>query len=96
MREKLKEFCGHKAQVVWSLHPWSAVCRGAALRGLENSPILSRRSRYHYGFVVTKKFEEGIHDEADAVDNLILGKRARKQMNWVMKKAISASLTIAR
>lgn len=81
-----EEFFGSRIQVVKPLRPWSAVCKGAALRGLEESPILSRRSRHHYGFVVHVDFNEDIHDEEDAYQDELQGKRAKNQMKWAVKK----------
>ena len=90
MKIKFDEFCeenfGGNIQVVKPVRPWSAVCRGAALQGLEVSPILSRRSRYHYGFIIHKAFEDGEHDVEDAFEDTILGKRAKNQMKWFVKK----------
>ena len=90
MKLRFDEFCeekfGGRIQVVKPLRPWSAVCRGAALRGLEESPILSRRSRHHYGFVVHVDFDEDRHDEKDALRDELLGKRAKNQMKWAVKK----------
>lgn len=84
------KFCennfGGKIQVIRPVTPWSAVCKGAALRGLEVSPILSRRSRCHYGFKVHVSFEDGEHDEEDAFDDQIYGKRAKNQMLWAVKQ----------
>lgn len=84
------KFCeekfGAKIQVVRPVTPWSAVCKGAALRGLEVSPILSRRARCHYGFKVHVRFEDEEHDEEDAFEDPIYGKRAKNQMLWVVKK----------
>lgn len=87
---KFDEFCeetfGGKTQVVKPVNTWSAICRGAASSGLEVSPILSRRSRYHYGFVIHKAFENDVHDEEDAFDDQFYGKRAKNQMKWFVKK----------
>jgi len=36
-------------EVMQPLYAWTAVVRGAVLRGLEGSMVVSRRSRWHYG-----------------------------------------------
>jgi hypothetical protein len=90
---KFDQFCqerlGGKITVVKPVHCWSAICRGAAQSGLEVSTILSRRSRFHYGFKIHKAFDDHDHDEEDAYDDPILGKRAMNQMIWFVKKVFS-------
>ncbi len=90
VKNKFDHFCeehfGGRIQVVRPVQPWVAVCSGAALQGLEVAPILSRRSRYYYGFIVHKAFEEDEHDEEDAFEDQVYGKRARNQMKWCVKK----------
>jgi len=89
---KFDEFCEEKFDgkitVVKPVHCWSAICRGAAQSGLEVSTILSRRSRFHYGFMIHKTFDDDEHDEEDAFDDPIHGKRAMNQMIWFVKKVI--------
>lgn len=91
LKYKFDEFCeetfGGKIKVVRPMRPWSSVCRGAALRGLEGCPIISRRSRQYIGFVVHVEFEDDEHDEKDAWEDPIDGeKRALNQMMWVVRK----------
>jgi hypothetical protein len=93
---KFDEFCekwfGDNIQVVKPVHSWSAICRGAAQSGLEVSTILSRRSRYHYGFITHKSFDDDEHDEEDAFEDPLYGKRAMNQMTWFVKKVSATSL----
>ena len=56
------------AQSIEIMHPmyaWTAVVRGAVLRGLEGSMVLTRRSRYHYGTSYATVFDEAKHPIAD-------------------------------
>lgn len=89
VKKRFENFCEHnlnrKMAVVQPLQPWSAVCRGAAPRGLEDYPILSRRSRAHYGFVAHEEFNSERHDEADAIWEQG-SKRAKDQMFWPVRK----------
>lgn len=98
IKTKLDEFCEErfagKMQVVRPVRGWSSICRGAALSGLEASPILSRRSRYHYGFVIHKTFDDDEHDEEDAFDDPVYGKRAKNQMRWFVKKVLYSHMII--
>jgi hypothetical protein len=90
---KFKDFCEDdcegRVKIIQPLQPWSVVCRGAALRGLEDCPILSRRSRANYGFAAHEKFQADKHDEADAIDVFPFDKRAKDQMFWPFKKVRS-------
>ena len=55
-------------QTVEVMHPmyaWTAVVRGAVLRGLEGSMVLSRRSRWHYGTSYATVFDEARHPISD-------------------------------
>ena len=90
MLKKFQEFCGGELEgnieVVRPIQAWSGICRGAALRGLEKSPVLFRRSRYHYGFTLHRAFRQGKDREEDAFDDGINGKRAKNQMVWPVGK----------
>ena len=60
------------------------------MRGLDTRPpVLFRRARDAIGIRVHKKFEEGVHDEEDAEDCPLLGKRAMNQMVWLVKRVRS-------
>lgn len=55
-------------QAVEVMHPmyaWTAVVRGAVLRGLDGSMVISRRSRWHYGTSYATVFDEGRHPISD-------------------------------
>lgn len=66
---------------------WSAIARGAALRGLEKSPILFRRSRDFIGTTVHERFVEGTHREEDVFHCPVFKeKRAKNQMKWQVSR----------
>lgn len=52
-------------QILQPLHAWTAVVRGAVLRGLEGSVVDKRRSRWHYGTSYATVFDESKHPVAD-------------------------------
>jgi molecular chaperone DnaK (HSP70) len=52
-------------QVLQPLHAWTAVVRGAVLRGLEGSVVEKRRSRWHYGTSYATVFDESKHPMSD-------------------------------
>jgi len=69
-------------------HCWSAVVRGAALRGLErgHNLIQMRTCRKCYGISISEPFSSFKHSEQDAYCDLFDGKKkARGQMKWLLK-----------
>ncbi|EME87872.1 uncharacterized protein MYCFIDRAFT_129552 [Pseudocercospora fijiensis CIRAD86] len=52
-------------EVLQPLHAWTAVVRGACVRGLEGSLVEKRRSRWHYGTSYATVFDETKHPLSD-------------------------------
>jgi hypothetical protein len=52
-------------EVMHPMYAWTAVVRGAVLRGLEGSMVVSRRSRWHYGTSYATVFDEAKHPISD-------------------------------
>jgi hypothetical protein len=52
-------------EVMHPMYAWTAVVRGAVLRGLEGSMVQSRRSRWHYGTSYATVFDEARHPISD-------------------------------
>ncbi|KAK5175088.1 uncharacterized protein LTR77_000225 [Saxophila tyrrhenica] len=52
-------------EVLQPLHAWTAVVRGAVLRGIEGSLVEKRRSRWHYGTSYATVFDEAKHPMED-------------------------------
>lgn len=48
-QEYIDDELQHECQLVHSDRPWSAVCRGGTIRGLEGSVVLSKKSKFWYG-----------------------------------------------
>ncbi|KAL8366030.1 hypothetical protein RB595_004694 [Gaeumannomyces hyphopodioides] len=48
-------------EVMQPLYAWTAVVRGAVLRGLEGSMVISRKARYHYGTSYATVYDEDKH-----------------------------------
>lgn len=82
-------------EVMQPVNAWTAVVRGAVLRGLEGTElILNRKSRRHYGVKCTTAFNSVVHsvsrrywDEYDEVW------RVNDQMEWYIKKGETVSST---
>jgi hypothetical protein len=47
------------------MYAWTAVVRGAVIRGLEGSVVMSRRSRMHYGTSYATIFDDAKHPLKD-------------------------------
>ena len=52
-------------EVMQPVYAWTAVVRGAVLRGLEGSMVLSRRARYHYGTSYATVYDESKHSVSE-------------------------------
>lgn len=52
-------------EIYHPIHAWTAVVRGAVLRGLEGNMVISRRSRWHYGTSYATVFDEKKHPISD-------------------------------
>lgn len=52
-------------EVMQPLYAWTAVVRGAVIRGLEGSMVVTRKARYHYGTSYATAWEEGKHPISD-------------------------------
>lgn len=73
---------------------WSAVARGAAVRGLESGTVVSRESKRAYGLLCHKKFDESIDEEEDSFQCPVFGKRARDRMDWILHKVRQQPLNL--
>ncbi|KAI7470725.1 actin-like ATPase domain-containing protein [Hortaea werneckii] len=75
-------------EVLQPANAWTAVVRGAVLRGMEGKElVLSRKARRHYGVVVSKPFDEKVHSNGVKYwDDLESCWKARDQMIWYIRK----------
>lgn len=48
-------------EVMQPVYAWTAVVRGAVLRGLEGNIVISRKARMHYGTSYATVYDEGKH-----------------------------------
>ncbi|RMY09904.1 hypothetical protein D0868_03980 [Hortaea werneckii] len=74
--------------VLQPLNAWTAVVRGAVLRGLEGQElVLSRKARRHYGIAASQDFDERIHSaDVKYWDHFQQCWKAKDQMQWYIKK----------
>ncbi|GAB1730368.1 hypothetical protein NU195Hw_g7572t1 [Hortaea werneckii] len=75
-------------EVLQPVNAWTAVVRGAVLRGVEGQElVLSRKARRHYGVKHSSRFDSSIHSEHLRYwDNLKLCWKADNQMTWFITK----------
>lgn len=52
-------------EVMQPVYAWTAVVRGAVLRGLEGNMVISRKSRMHYGTSYATVFDEEKHSVSE-------------------------------
>lgn len=81
----VKEKLDGKCEIFTDDRAWSAVVRGAAIRGLSGSLVLSKRAKRAYGIGIHQTFQEGVDDEADMWMCPAKGKRARGYVSWTIK-----------
>lgn len=74
---------------------WTAVVRGAVLRGLEEAElVLSRKSRRFYGVTCSQEFDSSIHSEESKYWDSLAGKfKAFNRMKWFISKGETVSAT---
>lgn len=85
---RLEAFCNGKGiRVICPDRAWSAIARGAAMRGLSQPFIGSIKCRAHYGICVHRPFREGIDDETNSYICSYSGhKRAGGYIHWLSNK----------
>jgi hypothetical protein len=74
---------------------WSAICRGAVLKGLGHDLVVNHVSKYNYGLLCNEPFVEGKHLQKDRVF-LELPRIwvARDQMEWFLDKVCADAAVI--
>lgn len=60
----LLQECG-SIEVMQPVYAWTAVVRGAVLRGLEGSMVISRKARMHYGTSYATVYDEQKHEVSE-------------------------------
>lgn len=74
-------------EVLQPLHAWTAVVRGAVIRGIEGSLVETRRSRWHYGTSYATVFDETKHPVSDRYWSPLWERwMVSDRMQWHVKK----------
>lgn len=89
LKEKYTSILGTASNPDVVLQPvdaWTAVVRGAVIRGMETI-VQTRRSRHHYGVKYWEYFDEGRHDETHKYWDITREKwLAENQIKWYIAK----------
>ena len=77
-----------KFQNMWLISfSWSAICRGAVLKGLGNDLVVNHISQYHYGFVYAPEFDAKVHQTIDRNYDQVRGVWvASHQIQWFLNR----------
>ena len=93
LRDRIRQEIGAKMEVMQSPNGWTAVVRGALMKGLAStSPdfatvkISGRSARKHYGFRSVKVFVHGLHDVSKCYWHEYHGQYCIRTMDWFIKK----------
>lgn len=88
--KKFEEYCTGKLKgevvLMTDDRAQSSVLRGATIRGLEGSMVLSRKARRYYGVGVHQPFREEFDNEERAFECPVGGKRAPGYIDWAVTK----------
>ncbi|KAH8730936.1 Hsp70 family protein [Phaeosphaeriaceae sp. PMI808] len=94
---KIKGFVGKQNLKAFKpAYAWSAVARGAALKGIQGSKdlVTQRKCRRHYGTHLDPRFCASIHTEDEAYISEYDGvKRAKNQVAWLVKQGQDLTTT---
>lgn len=73
--------------VMQSPNAWTAVVRGAVMKGLEGSLVTDRMCRYNYGIALNSTFDASIHPKSSKYyDDHHEIFRAKNAMTWYVRK----------
>ncbi|KAM4066840.1 hypothetical protein HRG_000858 [Hirsutella rhossiliensis] len=79
-------------EVMQPVYAWTAVVRGAVLRGLEGSMVISRKSRMHYGTSYATVYDEDKHSVSERYWSPLWERwMVSDRMQWHIAKAEALS-----
>lgn len=81
-------------EVMQPVYAWTAVVRGAVLRGLEGSMVISRKARFHYGTSYATVYDEEKHSVSERYWSPLWERwMVSDRMQWHIAKVSSKSIT---
>jgi len=79
-------------EVMQPVYAWTAVVRGAVLRGLEGNMVISRKARYHYGTSYATNYDEASHSVSERYWSPLWERwMVSDRMQWHIAKVSSVS-----
>lgn len=86
---------GGTIEVMQPVYAWTAVVRGAVLRGLEGNMVLSRKARMHYGTSYATVFDEDKHSVSERYWSPLWERwMVSDRMQWHIAKVSPAPLNL--
>ncbi len=83
-------------EVMQPVYAWTAVVRGAVLRGLEGNMVISRKSRMHYGTSYATVYDEAKHSVMERYWSPLWERwMVSDRMQWHIAKVILLSLFLS-
>jgi len=71
---------------------WSAICRGAVLKGMSDATVTNHIAKYHYGIKFQEVFVDSKHLSVDKVWDMIeCDWKAHNQMRWYISRGDNIS-----
>lgn len=81
-------------EVMQPVYAWTAVVRGAVLRGLEGNMVISRKSRMHYGTSYATVYDEEKHAVSERYWSPLWERwMVSDRMQWHIAKVLPSSLS---
>lgn len=82
-------------EVMQPVYAWTAVVRGAVLRGLEGNMVISRKSRMHYGTSFATVYDEEKHSVSERYWSPLWERwMVSDRMQWHIAKVCSKSVSV--
>jgi predicted adenine nucleotide alpha hydrolase (AANH) superfamily ATPase len=70
-----------------TINSWSAICRGAVLKGMSDETVVNHIAKYHYGIHFQEKYDSRKHEEQDKVWDMVECEwKAYHQMRWYISR----------
>ncbi len=84
-------------EVMQPVYAWTAVVRGAVLRGLEGSMVISRKARFHYGTSYATVYDEEKHSVSERYWSPLWERwMVSDRMQWHIAKVSAATAVLGR
>ncbi|PWW76350.1 actin-like ATPase domain-containing protein [Tuber magnatum] len=87
LQNQIRTIDGRKPSILQPPNAWTAVVRGAVMRGLEGEIVRIRKAPSSYGNLCTELFIEGVHPKRDGYIDRHTGEyRCNRRVRWYVRK----------